>query len=238
MSLRSLVGGACAFAALAAVSSERVMGRALAAVFGAGALYPLASPAELLAQHLSLALGASLAAALLGFALGIIAAMAGREAKRLVMAAGALAQTVPPVAVLALAVPVLGFGSRPVFLALALYGILPVLHGTATGLASVPPAAVDAAVGMGMGRRRRFFQIELPLALPAIVAGLRSSVVINVGTAAIGAAMGAGGLGRPIMAGLVQFKTSYVAQGAVAAMVLALSLDWALTKLESVVTRG
>lgn len=238
MKLRSVVGGGCALAALAAVSSERFMGWALRSAFGPGALYPLSSPAELLAQHLSLALGASLAAASLGFVLGIIASMAGDEAKRLVMAAGALAQTMPPVAVLALAVPVLGFGSRPVFVALALYGILPVLHGTATGLNSVPPASKDAAVGMGMGRSFRFLRIELPLALPAIVAGLRSSVVINVGTAAIGAAMGAGGLGRPIMAGLVQFKTSYVAQGAVAAMVLALSLDWALARIERAVTRA
>ena len=156
MRLRDLLGGVAVTAALVSVSSELVLGAAITAAFGPGSLYPLATPGQLLVQHLTLAIGASLAAALLGFILGVIAAMAGEEAKRLVMAAGALAQTVPPVAVLALAVPVLGFGSRPVFLALALYGILPVLHGTATGLNSVPPAAVDAALGMGMGWLLRF----------------------------------------------------------------------------------
>jgi osmoprotectant transport system permease protein len=201
-------------------------------------LYPLASPLELLGQHLTLALGSSALAAVLGFLGGSLAHFRGASLKGLILGAGSLAQTIPPVAVLALAVPLLGFGNTSVLFALALYGILPVIHGTLAGLESVSPDAVDAARGLGMSRMERFRIVELPLALPAVAAGLRTSVLINVGTAAIGAAMGAGGLGRPIMAGLVQFKTSYVVQGALAAAVLALALDWLLSRLERALTRG
>ena len=237
---KAVFGGIAALMALFVVSSAGLFGPLLGLLFPGQAepLYPLASPLALLSQHLALSLGASAIAAALGFLGGSLAHFRGPSLKGLILGAGALAQTVPPVAVLALAVPVLGFGARSVLFALALYGILPVIHGTLAGLESVSPDAVDAARGMGMGRMERFRIVELPLALPAVAAGLRTSVLINVGTAAIGAAMGAGGLGRPIMAGLVQFKTSYVVQGALAAAVLALSLDWLLARLERALARA
>ncbi|MGD9940114.1 MAG: ABC transporter permease, partial [Clostridia bacterium] len=203
-------------AALVFVAGEGTMGLLLGFLFPSEKtpLYPLAGPGALLADHLLLCLGASLAAGLIGFAGGSFAHFRKGGLKALILKLGAFAQTVPPVAVLALLVPVLGFGNPPVLVALGLYGILPVIHGTLAGLESVPADIVDAARGLGMGRMVRFMKVELPLAIPSVLAGLRTSVVVNVGTAAIGATMGAGGLGRPIMAGLVQFKTSYMVQGA------------------------
>ena len=227
-------------AALVFVAGERSMGLLLGFLFPAeqAPLYPLAGPGALLADHILLCLGASLAAGLIGFAGGSFAHFRKGGPKELILKLGAFAQTVPPVAVLALLVPVMGFGNPPVLVALGLYGILPVIHGTLAGLESVPADIVDAARGLGMGRMTRFLKVELPLAIPSVLAGLRTSVVINVGTAAIGATMGAGGLGRPIMAGLVQFKTSYMVQGALAAAVLALALDALLQLAETWLTRA
>ncbi|HAE21506.1 MAG TPA: hypothetical protein DCG47_04165 [Spirochaetaceae bacterium] len=240
MKAKDVLGGLTALMALVFIADAPSLTLLLSFLFPgqAAPLYPLASPLELLGQHLALALGASAIAAALGFLGGSLAHFRGESLKSLMLGAGALAQTIPPVAVLALAVPLLGFGNTSVLFALGLYGILPVMHGTLAGLESVSPDAVDAARGLGMSRMERFRLVELPLALPAVAAGIRTSVLINVGTAAIGAAMGAGGLGRPIMAGLVQFKTSYVVQGALAAAVLALALDWLLSRLERALARG
>jgi osmoprotectant transport system permease protein len=233
-------GSLLAVLALAFVTSGKAMEAFLGVLFPSetALLYPLASPLELFVQHAALTLSASIASAIIGFAAGTLAHFGRGSVKELVLEAGALIQTLPPVAVLAMLVPLMGFGNRPVFVALALYGILPVIHGTVAGLDSVPHDTLDAAKGLGMGAATRFFRIELPLALPAIAAGVRTSVVINVGTAAIGATMGAGGFGRPIMSGLVQFRSSYVVQGAVAASTMALALDWLLETVERSVTRG
>lgn len=238
--IRHWRGAVLACAATVLVTNTQAMGAFLELLFPseAPALYPLATPLQLYVQHLALAVLASLASATVGFVAGILAHFRKGSVKDLVFEAGALVQTLPPVAVLAMLVPLLGFGNRPVFVALALYGLLPVLHGTVSGLESVPADVLDAAKGLGMGPASRLFGVELPLALPAIAAGFRTSMVINVGTAALGATMGAGGLGRPIMAGLVQFKTSYVVQGALAAAILALSLDWLLSILEKGLSRS
>ena len=102
----------------------------------------------------------------------------------------ALGQTVPPVAVLAIAVPLIGFGALPALIALALYGVLPVLRATIAGLESVPAALLDAARGQGLTRGQRFRHVELPQAAPVLLAGIRTSVVINIGTAAIASTVG------------------------------------------------
>jgi osmoprotectant transport system permease protein len=237
---KSLLRFGLSMAALVLMASDGGMALLLGFLFPAeqAPLYPLAGPGALLADHILLCLGASLAAGIIGFAGGSFAHFRKGGLKALILKLGAFAQTVPPVAVLALLVPVMGFGNPPVLVALGLYGILPVIHGTLSGLESVPADIVDAARGLGMGRMARFLKVELPLALPSVLAGLRTSVVVNVGTAAIGATMGAGGLGRPIMAGLVQFKTSYMVQGALAAAVLALALDALLQLAETWLTRA
>jgi osmoprotectant transport system permease protein len=144
-----------------------------------------------------------------------------------------LGQTFPPVAVLALAVPLFGFGLVPTVIALFLYGLLPVIRNTIAGIRSVPVSLVDAAYGMGMSRFQALIQVELPMAYRVILAGIRISIVINVGTAMIGAVIGAGGLGSPIIAGLVQLNTAYVIEGAVPAAILAILIDQFLANIES-----
>ena len=199
-------------------------------------LYPRAPLALLLGEHLALVGFSSALAVGAGVPLGVfVTRRAGRDFRELAGELSALAQTFPPVAVLALAVPLVGFGFRPTVLALFLYGVLPVLTNTIAGLEGVPAETVEAAEGMGMTPWQLLARVEAPLALPVIVAGIRTSVVVNVGTATVGAVIGAGGLGTAIVAGLVRENPAFVLQGALGAALLALLLDRALGLLERAV---
>jgi len=137
------------------------------------------------------------------------------------------------VAVLALAVPILGFGFTPTVFALFLYGLLPVVRNTIAGLRSVPETILDAAYGMGMSNFQALLKVELPLAMPVILTGIRISVTINIGTAMIGAVIGAGGLGSPIIAGLVRDNLAFIIQGALPAALMAIIADQLLANLEN-----
>ncbi|UCG84250.1 MAG: ABC transporter permease, partial [Dehalococcoidia bacterium] len=143
-----------------------------------------------------------------------------------------IGQTFPPVAVLALAVPMLGFGATPTIVALFLYGLLPVVRNTIAGLRAVPDHVLDAAYGMGMSRTRALIRVQLPLAASVILAGVRISVIINIGTAMIGATIGAGGLGHPVIAGLVRDNIAFIVEGAVPAAILAVLVDQLLANVE------
>lgn len=196
-------------------------------------VYPRAPLTMLVGEHLLLVGISSLAAILIGTTLGIIVTRSwGRDFLTTVNDITALGQTVPPVAVLALAIPFLGFGARPTIVALILYSTLPILRNTISGLESAAPEVVEAARGMGMNKFKVLLLVELPLAVPVIMAGVRTSVVINVGTATLGASVGAGGLGVPIISGLVRENPSFVLQGAAASAFLALLLDRLLALLE------
>jgi osmoprotectant transport system permease protein len=187
----------------------------------------------LVGEHLKLVGISSGLAVLVGVPLGIwVTRPSGRDFLPLVNDLTSFGQTFPPVAVLALAVPSLGFGLEPTVVALFLYGLLPIVRNTTAGLQSVPEDVLQAARGMGMGRLQRLMKVELPLALNVIVAGVRISVIINIGTAMIGAVIGAGGLGSPIIAGLVQNNMAYVIEGAVPAALLAILADQLLSNLE------
>jgi osmoprotectant transport system permease protein len=189
-------------------------------------IYPRSPLLSLLGTHLVLTAISTAAATAAGFLLGLFAYLEPSGAgRRSVAGLSGVAQTFPPAAVIALAVPSLGFGAPPVLLALFLYGMLPVVVNTTKGFDSVSPRVREAAKGVGMNRFRQFALVEFPLALPVILAGVRISAVINVGTAAIGAVAGAGGLGAPIIAGLVRFNPALVLQGALATAFLALSID-------------
>jgi osmoprotectant transport system permease protein len=142
----------------------------------------------------------------------------------------AIGQTVPPVAVLAIAVPLIGFGAWPALIALALYGLLPIVRATVAGLESVPQAALEAADGAGMTAAQRLWRVELPLALPVLLAGVRTSVIINIGTATIASTVGAKTLGSPIIVGLSGFNTAYVIQGALVVGLLAIVTDLAFAR--------
>lgn len=126
----------------------------------------------------------------------------------------------PPVAVLALTVPVLDFGTAPTLVALFLYGLLPIFENSITGLTSLPPAVTVAARGMGVTGLQRLVRVELPLALPVILSGVRLSTVISLAAATIGSTVAARTLGGVIIAGLTASNTAFVMQGGLIVAVL------------------
>ena len=189
-------------------------------------VYDLAPFTQLVAEHAILVLVSGGLAALLGLAAGIgVTRPWGRDFLPAVSALASMGQTFPPVAVLALAVPVVGFGFKPTIIALFLYGLLPVVRNTITGLESVTSDVLEAARGMGMTSYQVLRSVELPLARPVILAGVRISTVINIGTATLGATIGAGGLGKPIIAGLIGENPAYVLEGAILVGLFAIIMD-------------
>lgn len=189
-------------------------------------MYRQESFINLLGAHMALVLVSSGSALIVALAAGIwVTRAGGREYQSTVESLVAMGQTFPPVAVLALAVPLIGFGEWPAYIALALYGLLPMLQAVIAGLNSTPEAVVDAARGLGLSPRQVFRSVELPLAAPVILAGIRTSVTINIGTAAIAATVGAKNLGSPIIIGLSGFNTPYVLQGALLTGLLAITTD-------------
>jgi osmoprotectant transport system permease protein len=158
---------------------------------------------------------------------------AGREFRAMLGAVAAIGQSIPPVAVLAIAVPTLGYGAEPTFIALALYGFLPIVANVIAGIEGVPAAVREAAEGMGLSPLQILWRVELPLAAPVILAGVRTSVVINIGTATIGSTVGAVTLGTPIIDGLVSGKLPYVIEGASVVGLFAIVTDMAFERIRA-----
>ena len=188
--------------------------------------------AQLLWQHCALVGVSSFFSVVVGTAVGIwITRPMGQPFKPVVETVVSMGQTFPPVAVLALAVPAVGFGELPALIALALYGLLPVVQATVSSLQSVPEAVRQSASGIGMSAWQRLVQVEVPLALPVWLSGVRTSVIINIGTAAIPSTVGAKTLGSPIIVGLGGFNTAYVLQGALLVGMLAVVADMGFERL-------
>ncbi|WP_434631237.1 ABC transporter permease [Chromobacterium sp. CV08] len=184
--------------------------------------------AELLLAHLAIVALSGGGATVLGIAAALwVGRPAGADFRPLLETLLAIAQSFPPVAVLALTVPLIGFGAAPALVALALYSLLPITHAALAGLASVPEDAREAARGIGMSPAQMLWRVELPLAAPVIVAGVRTAMVINIGTAALASTVGARTLGLPIIVGLSGFNTAYVIQGALPVALLAIVVDQA-----------
>ena len=193
--------------------------------------------AELLWQHLGLVLVSSAVAIVLGTAAGLATTReTGLAFKPLMETLAAMGQTFPPVAVLAVAVPAVGFGELPALIALSLFGLLPVLQGTLAGLESVPRPVTESARAMGLTQLHILTQVQIPLASPLWLAGVRTSVIINVGTAAIASTVGAKTLGSPIIVGLSGFNTAYVLQGAMLVGLLAIATDLAFERLSQLLS--
>jgi osmoprotectant transport system permease protein len=234
----ALVAGAVAAFAYV-VSRQDWWAAALAGVFPSlpQSVYPSASVAELVAQHLHIVLISSAITIAAGVPLGVwVTRRSGRDFRDLVSAAVDFGQTFPPVAVLALMMPLLGLGPRPAIVALFLYGLFPVVSGTVAGIDAVPPSVLDAARGMGMGPWRILLTVELPLSARVIMGGIRTSVIVNIGTATVAAVTGAGGLGAPIFSGITTQNSAFVLEGAAAAAMLAVLADATLGRLEELVT--
>ena len=187
---------------------------------------------EALWQHVVLvaqALALSLAIAL---PLGIVSARRPRLYTLVLAVTGAL-YTIPALALFALLIPVMGLGSGPALTAIVFYSLLVLTRNVVVGLRSVSPDVLEAADGMGYGRLRRLLAIELPLALPIVIAGIRLTVVTQISVATVGAFIGAGGLGDLIFQGITQDIGDKVVVGAVAASLLAIVADEALRFLET-----
>lgn len=192
---------------------------------------------SLASQHMELVIVSSVVTIALGLVLGIaVTRDAFREFLPLTSDVVNTGQTVPTLAIIAIMAPIIGFGFWPAIVALVLYGLLPIVRNTIVGLEGVDPSMIDAARGMGMTPTQVLWQIEIPTAAGIILAGVRTSVVINVGTAALGAYVGSGGLGNPIASGLNQSINPWVLLGALAAALLAIVLDYVLGRVEYVMT--
>jgi osmoprotectant transport system permease protein len=200
---------------------------------GQPAIYVQNSLLNLTISHLLIVLAATAAATLVAVSLAVLVTRpAGAEFLPLSRAVANVGQTFPPVAVLALAVPVLGFGTAPTLVALFLYGLLPIFENALTGLTTLPPAVVEAARGSGMTNAQRLVQVEAPLALPVILTGIRLSVVISIATATIGSTVAASTLGEVIIAGLLSNNLAFVLQGGLVVAVIAILSYDALSALE------
>ena len=196
-------------------------------------VYDRASFLSLLLSQAGLVATASGTAAAVGVGLAIfVTRSSGREFRAMVTALAAAGQSFPPAAVLAIAVPIVGFGAAPTVIALFLYGLLPIVENAVAGLEGVPPGVREAAEGMGLSAAQRLLEVELPLAAPLILAGIRVSVTIAIGTATIGATVGALTLGTPILDGLVANNLPFVIEGAVLAALFAILADLLLAGLD------
>jgi osmoprotectant transport system permease protein len=189
-------------------------------------IYDRASFIELFMSHLGLVAASGAAATAVGVALAIfVTRPIGRDFRTIANMLATIGQTFPPAAVLALAVPAIGFGPRPTLVALFLYGLLPIIENAIAGLEGVPEALRDAARGMGLSPWQMLRDVELPLAAPVVLAGVRVSVTIGIGTATIGSTVGALTFGTPIFDGLAGNKLPYVLQGAVLVALFAILTD-------------
>ena len=195
---------------------------------------------QLTLEHLALVAVAMAFAVLLGVPLGI-ALTRRRVLRQWILGAANVIQTVPSLAVFGFLIPVPfigGIGARTAIVALTLYALLPILRNTYVGISGVDRAVVEAARGMGMTGHQMLWQVEIPLSLGVILAGIRVATVICVGVATIAAAIGAGGLGTYIFRGVAMVDNHVILAGAIPAAVLAvladLTLGWAERRLAHV----
>jgi osmoprotectant transport system permease protein len=184
-------------------------------------------------EHVLLSGAAFAIVAAIGVPLGVLIAQAGRVLRIPVFLLANLGQAVPGIGILVLLYAFLGLGFAPTVIALVAYGLLPVLRNTVAGIQGVDPAVVDAARGMGMTRWQALARVQFPLASPLVFAGLRTSLVLIIGTATLGNFIGGGGLGDVIASG-INISDRIVFVGAVMVASLALIADWALSIVERV----
>ena len=207
--------------------------------YGAPPIYDQGNLLTLALAHLGTVCCAAAASTIVAVGLGILVTRpSGAQFLPLSRTLVNIGQTFPPVAVLAVTVPLLGFGVKPTLIALFAYGLLPIFENTIVGLQTCPPQVLEAANGMGMSARQRLLSVELPLALPLILEGIRLSLVINVGTATIGSTVAAKGLGEVIIAGLLSNNDAFILQGGLVTGLMAILLYDALAGLERRICRN
>jgi len=182
-------------------------------------------------QHIELTIISLIFANLIAVPLGILLTRYRRWSEP-VIGVTAVFQTIPSLALLGFMIPLMGIGKVPAIVALTIYGLLPILRNTYTGIVGVTPAVVEAGIGMGMTSRQVLFMVELPMALPVIMAGIRTATVLLIGVATLAALIGAGGLGDLIFRGISMANSELILAGALPAALLALIFDHALKRVE------
>lgn len=178
-------------------------------------------------EHIQLSLASLLIAVAIGVPLGILLTRYKRISEWVIGTAAVL-QTIPSLALLGFLVLFVGIGTTPAIIALTAYALLPILRNTYTGIKGIDPSLIEAAKGIGMNSYRRLLKVELPIAMPTVMAGIRTSMVLIVGTATLAALVGGGGLGQIIMTGIQRTSNEYILFGALPAALLALALDFVL----------
>ncbi len=207
---------------------------------GSVGIFKMAPPMKVLTatlRHLQIVAAAELLAILIGIPIGfLVTRRAFRFVSPLLIGIANIGQTVPTLAFIGVAGVFLGMGYNAAVIALFAYTVLPIIRNSYAGIRSVDPAVKEAAQGMGMSKWQVTRRVELPLARPVIMAGIRTSTVVNVGTAAVAGMIGAGGLGELIMTGIAVRTTQLIIQGAAPTAALAIALDAILGKVEDWMT--
>ncbi len=193
----------------------------------------LAELPRLTMQHLTLVAISLIAAILVSIPLGIAASRPGVATEFILGGVGVI-QTVPSLALLALMIPLFGIGQLPAIVALFLYSLLPIVRSTAIGLTSIPASLREASIALGLTPGTRLWLVDLPIASPSILAGIKTSAVINVGTATLAGLIGGGGFGEPIQSGLQLNDNATILLGAIPAAILALLVQAAFTGLDRI----
>ncbi|HPE68725.1 MAG TPA: ABC transporter permease [Thermotogota bacterium] len=188
---------------------------------------------EKMAEHLFIFIVSWIAAVAVGLLIGIIVTRPGKEkVGQVILAITGAAQAVPSIAVIALVFLFMGIGPLPALFSLFLYSLVPIVFNTASGLLNVSPAVKEAAKGMGLTPLQILFKIEIPNSIPAILSGVRTAAIINIGTATIAPAIGAGGLGEIIFIGLRLMDGVRIMAGAIPVAILAILVDFGLGFVE------
>jgi osmoprotectant transport system permease protein len=182
-------------------------------------------------QHIGLTFISLFIAVLIGLPLGIFIARKQQLSGTVLGIAGIL-QTIPSIALLGFMIPLLGIGPKPAIVALLLYALLPIIRNTYTGITGVDASVKEAATAMGMNKWQILFKVELPLAMPVILAGIRTATVINVGVATLASYIAAGGLGEFIFGGISLNNTNMILAGAIPAALLAIIFDFLLSRIQ------
>ena len=182
-------------------------------------------------EHIQISFIALLIATIIAVPLGILLTKT-KKISEIVMNIAAVLQTIPSLALLGLMIPIFGIGRVPAIIALVVYALLPILRNTYTGIEEVDPSLVEAAKGIGMKPFRRLTKVELPIATPVIMAGIRTAMVLIIGTATLAALIGAGGLGDLILLGIDRNDSSLILIGAIPAALLAIIFDLILRYME------
>ena len=188
-------------------------------------------------QHLGLTFLSLLLAIVVGIPLGILISRRRKLANFVLGFAGIL-QTIPSIALLGFMIPLFGIGATPAIIALLIYALLPIIRNTYTGITGVSPIVIEAATALGMNKKQRLFKVEIPLALPVIIAGIRTAAVINVGVATLASFVAAGGLGEFIFGGISLNNTNMILAGAIPAALLAVILDLSIGYLQRLEIRS